>query len=432
MKYSQFNTILPHDGSYVIYNSYHQRAIFIESSLKDLLEAAVVEGIDKLESIHPTFYQYLAQEGYLAANETDEVQLVKDLSKSIDYNYNSFMLTVNPTMNCNFKCWYCYETHVKNSSLTSEMVEKINKFVSQTIQSGTIKYFSLAFFGGEPLLYFNRDVKPIIENYIAECSHRDMPRIISFTTNGYLINQDFIDYFNQHDVKCSLQITLDGYKEEHDLVRFVSASKGSYTEIIQNVRLLITNKFSVRLRINYTDKNITNCYKITEEFADISEEIKKKYLIVDYHRVWQNAKIDNTQEVVDANITVMRNEGLLVSGNHSPNNVKNSCYADKLNSAVINYNGDIFKCTARDFTKTKRAGYINENGELIWEEGYIEKRMNIKFKNAPCLKCRLLPLCNGGCSQQAWESKEEYCVYNGDEREKDKIIYSKVKELLGI
>ncbi len=42
---------------------------------------------------------------------------------------------------------------------------------------------------------------------------------ISFTTNGYLIKQEFIDYFKERAISPGFQITLDGYREEHDKVR---------------------------------------------------------------------------------------------------------------------------------------------------------------------------------------------------------------------
>ena len=51
---------------------------------------------------------------------------------------------------------------------------------------------------------------------------------------------------------------------------------------------------------------------------------------------------------------------------------------------VINYNADIYKCTARDFTKQNRARYIDDEGELIWENDYLERRMVSKFQNKPC------------------------------------------------
>ena len=57
--------------------------------------------------------------------------------------------------------------------------------------------------------------------------------------------------------------------------------------------------------------------------------------------------------------------------------------------------------------------------------------MDSKFKNNPCFSCRIQPICNGGCSQQALEHVgEDYCVVDGDEREKDNIILSQFKQIL--
>ena len=432
MKYSKHNAIIPYKEKYALYNSFHQRVMFLDPSLKDILQAAIIEGIDNLNSIHPTFYQYLKEQEYLLETDIDEIEMVKELRHTVDYNNDLFFLTINPSMNCNFKCWYCYETHVKGSSLNETMIDSINKFCTVTFQKDTLKHFTLSFFGGEPLLYFKRDVQPIITHFIKEAATTKVTYDIGFTTNGYLINQDFIDYFKNNRITCALQITLDGYKENHDLVRFVSAKKGSYNQIINNIKLLINNGFFVRLRVNYTEKNISDTYKIAEEFNDIETEIRAKNLMFDFHRVWQNDKVDDTDIFLDENVDIIRKSGIKVSSKNSPNNVRDSCYADKLNSAVINYNGDIFKCTARDFTTAKRAGYLSQDGELIWEEDYLNKRMAAKFHNKPCLSCKIMPICNGGCSQHALEGLggDDYCVYHGDENEKDKVVRTKIDELL--
>lgn len=70
---------------------------------------------------------------------------------------------------------------------------------------------------------------------------------------------------------------------------------------------------------------------------------------------------------------------------------------------------------------------------MVWEDDSLERRMNAKFKNKPCLTCKIMPLCNGGCSQHAiehFEAKEEYCVYHGDENEKMNIVKSKIDEIV--
>lgn len=433
MKYSQFNAIIPYQDKFAFFNSFTQKFILIDPVLKDLLIAGKEGEIDELRNIHPTFYDYIIKEEFLIDNKIDEVEKVKEVAKKIDENHSSFLLTINPTMNCNFKCWYCYETHIKKSSLSVDVLDSIKLFISKTAQNPSIKTLNLSLFGGEPLLYFQRDVIPIILKLKEECSKNNVTYGVNFTTNGYLINEDFIKFFKENNIICSLQITLDGYKEKHDTVRYVSANKGSYDVIIKNIKTLLLNNFFVRLRINYTDQNIDGTDKISEEFKDIPREILKDCLLFDFHRVWQNYKPDDevnakTNEMSDN----IREAGARVTYK-GPNNLKYSCYADKRNSAVINYNGDIFKCTARDFTTVKRAGYLNPEGELIWENDYLEKRMSAKFRNKPCLSCRLLPICNGGCSQHALEAMEgghEYCVYSGSDIEKDRAIRSKIDEIV--
>ncbi|THU40334.1 radical SAM protein [Niastella caeni] len=433
MKFSQFNAIIPHSGKFALYNSFTQKVIFLEETLKDILQAALNENIDALNEVHPTFYNYLIKQEFIIENNIDEVDKVKKLVKKYDENTDSFLLTINPSMNCNFKCWYCYETHVKNSRLNAEMIKKINLFINKTANKEGIKVFTLSFFGGEPLLYFKKEVIPIIDTYVDACRANGLKPSIYFTTNGYLINDEFIAYFKNKGISCGFQITLDGYKEQHDLVRFVSANKGSYEEIIKNVKLLISNNFPVRLRINYTDKNIIGTHKIADEFNDLPKDIKQRNLLMDYQRVWQDDKIDNTFDVIDDNINKITDAGVNVTSTYSPNNVKNSCYADKRNSAVINYNGDLFKCTARDFTTIKRAGYLSDDGTLVWENNYLERRMSAKFNNKPCLSCKIMPLCNGGCSQHAMEhlaSGLDYCVHHGDENKKMQIVKTKVDEII--
>ena len=94
---------------------------------------------------------------------------------------------------------------------------------------------------------------------------------------------------------------------------------------------------------------------------------------------------------------------------------------------MINYNGDLYKCTAIDFANTERDGYIAEDGSLIWENDSLEKRLASKLKNKPCLACRILPLCHGGCTKNSLNASDEYCMYNFDERQIDQVVLDAIE-----
>ena len=105
------------------------------------------------------------------------------------------------------------------------------------------------------------------------------------------------------------------------------------------------------------------------------------------------------------------------------------CYADSPNSTVINYNGDVFKCTARDFSTKSREGILNANGHIEWNEKF-KRRMEIRYGNKACRECIILPLCNGSCTQNKLESKIiDACYVGMGEDDKAAYLKARVKEL---
>ena len=161
------------------------------------------------------------------------------------------------------------------------------------------------------------------------------------------------------------------------------------------------------------------------EFNLLSED-DRKFIHFDIQKVWQEEeKIGN---LIDETKILFRNSGYTVRGVQS-GSVLGSCYADKRYQATINYNGEVFKCTARDFKDNSGEGRLDGNGSIVWNEKY-EKRLNSKFKNAPCKECCILPLCGGGCTQQALEHEGlDYCVMGFDEDKKTNVVITKFKEL---
>lgn len=427
MKVSQFSTFVPQNDMVVGYNTYTDHFIALNEALHEMIKSGEAHNnIDELADYHPDFYSALVDGGFIVDDELDEVQLIKDVVKKVDQNERFYTLTINPTMNCNFKCWYCYETHVKGSKMVVSTLDRLFAMIDLQLETMTsLEQYAISFFGGEPLLNYRDVVVPVLEYAIPRIKAKGIKPTISFTSNGYLVTQDMVDYLTSFP-QVLFQITLDGNRETHDTIRFINKRKGSYDKIMENVRMMLASKLQITLRINYTQKTLLGITDIIPDLLVLGPELRET-LIVDFHQVWQDG--DDLGELTNDVLAEFQKEGLYVDAPYKfPNNVISSCYGDKKNSVVVNYNGDIYKCTARDFTKKNRMGYLAEDGRLIWENDLDTIRLDSKFKNKPCLSCFMMPVCNGGCSQHAVEhgaEEEEYCIYDFDEDKKQQLVLDK-------
>lgn len=417
---SQFNTFFHHEFSMVGYNALSNEFIILDIELFELYKAGVNENkIADLKNIHPSFFDHIKNKGFIIEKNTDEIECVKKLVSSIDQNDEIFELIINPTMNCNFKCWYCYETHIKDSKMSSLTINKVILFINNILEKPNLKQFHLSWFGGEPLLYYDKTILPILQKIYPLLKSKEIEFVSNFTTNGLLINQKILTDCNLFGVD-HFQITLDGHRKRHNKVRFVNKERGSYDEIVNNIKLILKNRINVTVRINISEDTLNDkVNEIINDFSDLTLE-DKTFLNFSFHKVWQEEK--DIQNGMIKLINEFKMNKLSTQTIDEVDHVRNSCYADKKNQATINYNGEIFKCTARDFKSENREGFLQEDGSVLWNEKH-DNRMNIKFKNKPCLTCKILPICNGSCSQLALESQgQEYCVHDFDEDQKTLVV----------
>ncbi|MDE6843916.1 MAG: radical SAM protein [Muribaculaceae bacterium] len=357
-------------------------------------------------------FRQLIDIGAIIEDNTDEVQILRQRIDEVDKDDRVFHLTVNPTLDCNFNCWYCYENHQKGSMMKEDTLKSIEKFVKNTIASiPHLESFRLSFFGGEPLMGLHI-IKRLILAAATECKANDIHFHVSFTSNAFLLNDETIDFLKNYDI--SFQITLDGGKEQHDKIRFAKGGLPSYDTIIGHVKHLLTVGISVILRINYTSETICSVREILSILKAIPNEYRT-LLTVDLQRVWQDRRrnLDNSYTIAKHLRNEIRSMGYRVHNARILNGVNNSCYGDKLNHLLINYNGDTFRCTARDFNSAGRTGYIKDDGSVTEDNRDAKNWMTAKFSKAVCHICRIAPLCGGGCRKQAVEHLDRLDCYYG-------------------
>jgi len=140
----------------------------------------------------------------------------------IQYNKidKSTMTIVNPTIcissACNLKCKYCYRSNMDISTNTLPF-QTAKKFIDSIISIyPDYEYLRIDLTGyGEPLLAFSEIKKLVI--YAEERSTSNKKIDIGFTTNGVLLNDEIIDYLEQH--KIYYGISIDGLKKQNDAYR---------------------------------------------------------------------------------------------------------------------------------------------------------------------------------------------------------------------
>lgn len=404
MKYSRYNNYIEYGNGFIAFNALTMNFIYIVPELMKLMNDYPPE---KIKKIHFDFYSALKANGFICDDNTNEFVDAVKLISTINSDVKSYRLIVNPTTNCNFHCWYCYETHNNANKMDETTLNNICLYIEKTMAKKELEHFQLSFFGGEPLLYYSKIMLPIAKFTKVCASKYNKDYAMDVTSNGYLFNSDRFKNLKGLGLE-SCQITLDGSEEQHNKTRFQQVKIGSYSIIVHKIHIAVELGIKIVLRINYTKDNLSSIHLILDDFKDLPIE-KRKLITLSMNKVWQETNNDLANEV-NKFINASRKFGFTIPDALLSDHVRNSCYADKINEAVINYDGKVYKCNARDFTEERQEGFLNDKGDINWNELH-SKRIEMRTRNKRCEQCSIFPICGGGCSQIALEKAgKDYCI----------------------
>ena len=420
MKWSLYNFIIRNDSNYLLYNSLTNELMACVGAINSLLNE-YKNNIDELKQIHPELYNYLDAQKFIVSDETNEAKQFIEHQKATDTSNDSLRIIINPTLDCNLRCWYCYEKHREGSIIHNDVDLAIKTFIKKEIEDKNLKSLSLSFFGGEPLMHFREQVLPLILYTKELCITHKVKLKCSFTTNAVLLTPNITELLVNTKLEYHFQVPFDGDRNFHDSIKKHPNGTGTYDTVLQNVKYAASKGFAFTIRCNYTDKNILSFKKAIDDLSNIDS---KENLVFSLQRIWQeedSSELDNKEKEM---LLYLRNKGLT-----KPTEYKGifQCYADKENCIVINYNGDIYKCTANDFLPEKKEGILNSNGVITYNSLY-EKRMKAKYALKPCLECNILPICMICTQKRLKMINEEKCIYI-KEKDKPDIIRDHIRRI---
>jgi len=393
MKPSKYNFFFDNGEWQYWFNALNVSYFQISKRTGDKLKVLLKEP-EAIEKISKNLFSQLKDKGFVISDDCDELQIIRDGFNEAIHRKN-YSLTVLPTLNCNFKCWYCIQDHIP-SIMDESTIEKIKLHIRYMIFEEKIDSLDLNWFGGEPLMFFKQIVAPISKYAKDLCNEMEVPFSLSVTSNGYFIDTETSKCLTELGF-TSYQITLDGDCKNHDKVKFQKGCDSTFKHVLRNINKLLSTSSDivVYLRINYTGDNVTE--DIVNQVCEFIENSYREQVIISPHKVWQEKPDPKVRIVINKVLDGFAKEGFLVE-RWNPSLGFIPCYASREYFNTINYNGNVLKCTAcNDLYADTPHGVISDSGAIEWKDSFDKKYQEPAFENEGCLNCKGLPICMGQC-----------------------------------
>lgn len=424
MKASRYNYRFEEGNIVYWYNTLTDKGFKLPLSLAQKVLSLSNDPAEFKEVI-PSLYNKFVESGFLIEDDFDEINVIRQrFSAQIDSDMA--FLIIMPTLNCNYSCWYCIQTHVP-TLMCDEVIEKVKRHIVYLLDEKKIKFLHIDWFGGEPLMFFRQVIIPISEFAVRECRKRKVEFQNGATTNAYFLTPNIFDDLIALDFK-TFQITIDGNRENHDTVKFQKGLDSAFDHALRNINALLhkSDQFFIILRINYTHDNMT--YDIVDQICEFIEPDVRDRVRITPRKVWQEEVDKSFRDKILSILAGFAQEGYSVE-EWKPD-WGYPCYAQHQNYKAINYNGDLVKCTASDnlHLRERADGTINDNGIAVWENGIQERYTSATFESERCLSCIFLPYCGGLCPK-SYQNNPEYCKYDAMDENIDILIRQYVKSI---
>ncbi|PWJ95677.1 uncharacterized protein C7380_10492 [Oceanotoga teriensis] len=407
MKISNYNVIKKvNNNDYILCNLLYKSIIIFSSDIKNEL---LINLNFPNKKISKDLLNILSENKFLIEDNFSEEFFINNLILNKIKNNDTLNLILFSTLNCNFECSYCYQHH-KKINFDSYNINSIFKFIDLNIKDK--KTLNLSWFGGEPLLSLNKinDVNSYIINNYSNIKFNS-----SIVTNGYILSNKITKNLVENLNIKFFQVTLDGNQETHNKNRFLKINKNvnTFKVIFENLINLLKNYNNIilTLRINiYSDMKTENL-NFLKNFLNYKNKI-----IISLNPIHKNPEkspglLEEKTIIIKKIINFylyIKNLGFNVD-HWFYEDKYNSCKAGTKNTYFILPNSKLIICTGTDFNENNIIGQINNDGNLFFykHKNTFSEKLSLDDE---CKKCKVLPLCLGGCNYIKEIKKKKSCI----------------------
>lgn len=440
MKISKYTFIFDVDSTeYYIYSTLSNALLEIDKdSYSTLLKAQKNKSDIILSELDDELYDILVSKKFVVENDIDSFLYYKSIITA-QRNSQSFMhLTIAPTMDCCFHCYYCFEEYKEKNYMPESVMDSIIKHLNSLPSKPEVK---LTWFGGEPLMALSQ-MKQFYEKLIAGYKKPVSSNII---TTGFHIDEHAIKIMEDIGVD-QLQITLDGQKETHNSIKKTEGCADVFSKVLNNVELVLsTSNIHVVLRVNLTKRNAheyVGLYTyLTNRFKRFTKKGVGPGFVMDRGICNSSSESDNlffsSKEAAQFTLDLWNKYRIHTPFLRYPSRFFTECAIRGSVAISFDPEGYAYKCWEVIGNKKYAIGKLNKDGKLEDINSVILNRHLYAadpLEDPVCSKCRYLPICNGGCPIQRIENlfekkKNDCCIFHKGKMKEFLTIHLKLKKI---
>ena len=382
----------------------------------------------------------LRRRGYLTPLSSSQeerifIKLVETIHRQSLSGAPNYILM--PTYNCNLRCAYCFQDHMRTDSDFSHLLkpmslEMVNSILQAMEHLEEERNFtptnearrSIGFFGGEPLLESNY---ALLKYIVEKASERPSEFwAVSNATELYA----YKDLLGPGQIE-RIQVTLDGPPEWHDKRRIRPDGSGSFMQIADNITMALDLGVNISVRMNIDRTNINSIPPLVEAFHGYGWD---KYPHFSSYASPVHAANDNVEKMSTMDSAELAEQlialaqiypttsivgrpdlGMKTRARHVFDGQASGGYAYResfcgaqTSMFIFDPFGDVYACWEKTGEASIRIGRI-ESGAVVLNAPMNDLwRTRTIASNPVCRQCRYSFHCGGGCAVLAYDRSGNY------------------------
>ncbi len=360
-----------------------QGTLFYHLVTKELI---LLEG--DLETQQDPIRQELIRRWFLVPTDFDEYRWfdqVKGLLRLIRRPGDTMTFTIMTTMDCNARCFYCFEAGRKRIPMSEQTAKDVAAYILRHSKGKKIK---LRWYGGEPLMNI-----PVIDVITQALTDANASFEAMMVTNGYLFTDEVLHKAKNQWRVNHVQITLDGTEQVYNRAKaYVNPTGSPYRRVLDNIDGLTAAGIKVYVRMNMDRYNAEDLLRLCDELA---ERFPNRENLRAYGELLFDAKGFTPSKEQEKRYWDLRRleEKLGSLGLWKPPKLATRvrleyCMADNDSCVVMTPDGRLSKCDLCSEEELFGSIYSEEK-----DDDMLESWREPVERNEACASCRLYPNC---------------------------------------